>query len=367
MSALIDRARNAVEWFFGVQGSNTPSPSERRFDLLYVALTGDVSFTGRFDPAHVQLAMATTSTLADLAVNAMNKVVAQQFSRLTYWRWFERVTRVIPNDGTLHDMQWLSYGGTGNLPSLSEGQAYPEGNIGDARETDSFTKYGRYVGITRRMIKNSDIQRIQAVPEALATDALRTRSAAIASIFTINSGVGPTLDDDSTALFHSNHSNVDTTALDADGWEAAAIECFSHTEAGSGKAIGVFPRYCLVPVDLYHDALAVFGYGDGYPTTYNVWADERGSDDPRPFPLIVPDWSDANDWAYVADPAVWPVLMMSYSQNPGGGSHPLPELFSVTSETAGLMFTNDVLPIKVRDEFAYGVNGPRGNGKRNVT
>jgi hypothetical protein len=30
------------------------------------------------------------------------------------------------------------------------------------------------------------------------------------------------------------------------------------------------------------------------------------------------------------------------------------------------MFTNDTLPIKVRDEFAVGVNGPRGVYKENV-
>jgi hypothetical protein len=57
---------------------------------------------------------------------------------------------------------------------------------------------------------------------------------------------------------------------------------------------------------------------------------------------------------------------MSYSQNPGGRNHPAPELFAVVSETSGLMFTNDTLPIKVRDEFAVGVNGWRGIGKRNV-
>ena len=36
------------------------------------------------------------------------------------------------------------------------------------------------------------------------------------------------------------------------------------------------------------------------------------------------------------------------------------------SETAGLMFTNDSMPVKVRDEFAAGVNGGTGIGKRNV-
>ena len=52
---------------------------------------------------------------------------------------------------------------------------------------------------------------------------------------------------------------------------------------------------------------------------------------------------------------------------PAGGRHPAPELFSVaTSPTSGLMFTNDVLPVKVRDWFAYGVSTWRGIGKRNV-
>ena len=41
--------------------------------------------------------------------------------------------------------------------------------------------------------------------------------------------------------------------------------------------------------------------------------------------------------------------------------------FAVVSETSGLMFSNDILPIKVRDEFALGVNGHRGIGKRNVS
>ena len=93
---------------------------------------------------------------------------------------------------------------------------------------------------------------------------------------------------------------------------------------------------------------------------------DRGVYDPRPVPIVVPEWTDATDWAYIVDPAVFPVIHMSYSQSPGGGRHPAPELFSVTSETSGLMFTNDVLPIKVRDEFAVGVSGYQGIGKRNV-
>ena len=82
--------------------------------------------------------------------------------------------------------------------------------------------------------------------------------------------------------------------------------------------------------------------------------------------IVIDHLGAASDWAYVVDPALFPVIQMSYSQSPGGRQHPIPELFAVVSETSGLMFSNDVLPIKVRDEFAVGVNGARGIGKRNV-
>jgi hypothetical protein len=169
-------------------------------------------------------------------------------------------------------------------------------------------------------------------------------------------------------LFHANHSNVATTALGTDmtAWRAAALECFKHTEVSSSDRIGTFPKYCLVPPDLYHQALANFGYGDGQPATYLPEAEDRGLGDPRPVPLAVPHFTDANDWAYITDPQVWPVIHMSFSADPSGRSFPAPEIFAVTGETAGLMFTNDTLPVKVRDEFAYGVNGFRGVGKRNV-
>ena len=231
-----------------------------------------------------------------------------------------------------------------------------------------FVKYGGYVGITRKMIKNSDIQRIQAVPRALAAASVKTRSAKIAGIFTANSGQGPVLDQDSTELFKSDnsHANYATTALGTDitAWKAAAIECFKQTEVNSGKRIGVFPKYCLVPPDLYHTALAIFGYGDGRPTSYQPFSQEQPLGDPRPVPLAVPDWTDATDWAYIADPRVWPVIHMSFSADPSGRSFPAPEMWAATSETGGLLFTSDVLPIKIRDEFAYGVNGFKGIGKR---
>ncbi len=363
-----DEARDIVDWMFGVDGAKVPAANMRNFAQLYVALTGDSEFRGVFDPSMIMFAGATTATLPNLAVDAMNKVITQQMTRMDHWRWFERIVSVEANNGTLHDMKWLTVGGLTNLPTVAEKGAYTEIDPGDVKETSAFVKKGAYVGISREVIKNSDIMQLQAIPRGLANAAIRTRSAAVSALFTANSGVGPTLAQDSKALFHNDHTNLATTAFgtDATAWRAARAECFQHTELTSGAVLGIYPRFLLVPAELYDTALSVLGYGEGMPVTYAPEAQDRGFADPRPIPLVVPNWTDATDWAYIVDPAVYPVIQMSYSQNPGGRVHPAPELFSVVSETSGLMFTNDTLPIKVRDEFAVGVNGPRGIGKRNV-
>lgn len=368
MQTGVDRVTAAWDWIFGVPDAGVPDPQLRDVRHLYQMMTGDYEWRGTFHGDRVQLTGATTATLADLAANAMNKVILAQFSILAHWRWYERVAFPTANDGSVQDMQWTTVGGLANLPAVPEKGAYDELDMGDVSETDSFVKYGGYVPITMELIRNSNIQRLQAVPRALALAAVRTRSAKVAEIFTSNAGVGPTLSQDSTALFDAGHSNLLTTAFgtDATAWRAARAECFGHTEVNSGKKLALFPRYWLGPAELYDTALSVFGYGEGMPVAYSPEAESRGFADPRPLPLAVPDFVDTTDWAYIVDPMVFPVIHISYAQAPGGGSHPAPELFTVSSPSAGLVFSNDVLPVKVRDWFAVGVNGPRGIGKRNV-
>ena len=210
MSNGRDAAELAINWLFGVEGAPAPDPLLRRFDQLYVMMTGDLGFHGVYKADQVMLAGADTTALADLAANAMNKVIVDHLASLTHYRWYEQIAVPTANDGSLHDMQWTDVGGITTLSVVTEGAAYDEITMADVKETDSFVKYGGYVGITREMIRKSDIQRIQAVPRALAAASVKTRSAKIAGIFTSNSGVGPTLDQDSVALFHANHSNVAT-------------------------------------------------------------------------------------------------------------------------------------------------------------
>lgn len=363
-----------ADWMFGVESAPLPEPMMRSPRTFYHALTGDHEWHGQVVPERVLFASASTTNLAGLAANAMNKVLVETWAALEAFRWFERLVSVQPNDGSVLPMAWVQFGGIGNLPVVAQGGTYTELQVADSKESDDFGKHGGYVGITEEMFRNNQVGLMQAIPRSLAVASVRTRSASIAGIFTANSGTGPTLDNDSTVLFHSTHgSNVQTTALSVAGWKAARLECFKHLELGSGKAMGLYPKYALVPADLADDALVYFGYGSGsggYPGTgnndTNPYGLERSAADPRPVPVVVPDWTDVKDWAYLVDPKLHPVLMMSYAQSPGGRVHPMPEIWAVTSPNAGMVFTNDTLPVKVRDWYSFGVATWRGVGKRNV-
>jgi hypothetical protein len=261
------------------------------------------------------------------------------------------------------------------LPTVSEGAPYTEATVGDAKEAMSFAKRGHYVGITLESIRRSDIQRIQAIPRLLVQGAIRTRSAAIAAIFTQASGTGPTLAQDSTVLFHSSHGNVDTTAFGTTGWAAMRSAIFEQVVPGTGKPLGLWPTYVLVPIELYDGALTEFGYGSGdvgkpnsggTAQTVNPYGESRPGD-PRPIPIVVPDWTDANDWAAIVDPRLHPVIQMAYANAPQGGQHAVPEIFEVTDERSGLIFSNDTMPVKIRDWWSYGVSTYVGVAKRNVT
>ncbi|MFN8466321.1 MAG: hypothetical protein U0X20_12260 [Caldilineaceae bacterium] len=370
----LDDMQEALDWCLGVQGGPTPAPSLRNIRDVYLAITGDVDFYGAFNRDHSLLSAASTATLPGMARNSLNKVVRQHYDNLATFRWYERIVDVVPHDGSTQDIDLVMVDGLANLPTVAEGAAYTEAVTGDARESMSFGKRGVYVGITLEMFRRSDIAKMQAIPRELVKAAIRTRSAAIAGIFTAASGVGPTMVDDSTALFHANHGNLATVAFSAAEWAAARKRLFSQTVPGTGSKLGLWPTFALLPVDLYDTALEVFGYGTGdvgkpnsggTAQTVNPYGESRMGD-PRPIPIVVPEWTDATDWAQIVDPRLHPVIQMAYASAPQGGLHALPEIYEVRSETAGLMFTNDTLPIKIRDWWAYGIATHVGVGKNNV-
>jgi hypothetical protein len=337
---------------------------------LYHLLSGDFEMSGLFQPERVTLANVNSSTLASLVANALNKRVVNEFIQYPQW-WAPLVSEEDYN--SLEVVRWIILGGVGELPTVAEGASYTELHWGDSHESANFVKKGGYLGLTLEAIDKDDTGRLRTAPRALAQAAWLTLSRSVSAIFTDNSGAGPALSD-GLALFHASHGNLGSTALSLSAYAAARTAMRKQTELNSGERLGALtaPRYLLVPPDLEITALQVlasqfdytYSLSNGQAAPENVFAEgddrQQRLNLARQRVIVVDLWSDTNNWAACADPRLWPTIGVGYRY---GRS---PEVFSVASPTAGLMFTNDTMPVKVRYFFAVGPMDYRGLYKANV-
>ena len=339
---------------------------------LYTLLSGDYEMTGRFNTDRVYLSNVNSSTMAALVANRLNKMVVTQF--MTYPHWWKPI--VVEMDfATLQDARWITLGGIGELPTVSEGAAYTELTWDDNTETAAFVKKGGYLGLTIEAIDKDDTRRLRMAPMALAQAAWLTLAKSVSGIFTQASGTGPTLAD-TGVLFNATavtttggHANLLTTALSHAQWNTVRQAMRDQAELNSGEALGALtaPKYMLVPNELELTALQIMAT-EHTPGSANYNNNPYADGDARMARLasarervIVMDlWTDANNWAAVADPNLYPGIAIGYRYGR------TPEIFSVASPTAGLMFSNDVMPVKVRFFYAAGVTDFRGLHKSNV-
>jgi len=362
MTTPTDRLQLAFQRLMGVPlpDEHADIPRLSGFRELYLMATGDYDFRGVFNPERVALANLTTSSLSSIVKNVLNKALLQAYELRPQW-WSGVVWE--EDFSTMNQVTWITTGGFADLPTVSEGAAYTElANLTDIEETSSFLKKGAYVGITLEMIDRDDVGAIRAIPRKMGLAANRTLSAAIAAIFTDNSGVGPTLGQDTTALFHADHGNLLTTALSLSAWDAVVQAMYKQTEPASSKRMGLRPAFLLVPIELEKTALEIMrskelvGYGGGTNTlspNANVRQASAGV-------VVVPEFTDANDWAAVAAPYDAPGICVGYRYGR------TPELFVASDPLTGSMFTNDVMRIKARFVYTVGIGEYRALHKNNV-
>jgi len=365
MTTGLDKVGSALEAL--ITGKQPPAGVRPLSGIreAYVLLSGDYEMRGMFVQENVGLANVNSTTMAGMVANALNKVVVNQFQQ--YPRWWEPMT-FAEDFANLQTVRFITLGGVGELPTVAEGAAYTELTWDDQTETSAWLKKGGYLGLTLEAMDKDDTRRLQNAPRALAQAAYLTIAKAIAGIFTVNSGVGPTMSD-SKALFHTDHGNLATTALDTTSWPATKVAMRKQTEVNSGERLGglVVPKFLLVPPDLENTALTVLA-SENLPGTANNDVNPESEGDThearmaaaRRRIVVVDLWTDTNNWAAVADPMLYPSIGVGYRYGR------TPEIFSVADRNSGLMFSNDVMPIKVRFFFAAGPTDWRGMYKHNV-
>ncbi len=355
----LDQIKLAAEALFA--GVRAPSgiPPLSGLRELYLALSGDWEMAGLFHPERVTLANVDSATMAQICADAMNKKL--MFAYAEYPKWWQPI--VLEEDFTnLHNAKWMMLGGLGELPTVAEGAAYTELEWVDQEQQDAFIKKGGYLGITIEAIDKDDVGALRAAPAALAQAAWLTLSKAIANLFTANAGLGQTLDD-ATTLFTALKGNLGSSALSWAAWVATRTLMRQMPDVGSGERLGALTAgyYLLVPSDLEIVALQTIGSANEpgvadndlnpVPETSGEAAQRAEA---RKRVIVVDLWTDAEDWVAVCKPELYPTIGLGYRFGR------VPEIFSVASPTAGLMFTNDTMPIKVRFFYATGAIDYRG-------
>jgi len=264
-------------------------------------------------------------------------------------------------------------GTVGALPTVAEGAAYTELAVGDSPETASFVKYGGYIPLSLELIDRDETRKLAAYPKELAIAGLRKVSSLVAAIFTAAGGVGPTMADGG-ALFNATavtdaggagHANLLTVALAAAQWEVVSAAVYNQPQLiknavglyGTGPKIGLDPRYLLVPRALQLTAKKIM-----YPSLENlanITSENQQQGQPGDV-IVVPEWTDATDWAAVVDPALVPGIFV------GERFGIMPEVFIAGDELSPAVFTNDEHRMKVRHFLAVWVNDFRPLHKENV-
>lgn len=336
---------------------------------LYMLMTGDHSLHGGFHPERARF--ANSSDFTGLVKNALNKLIAEHWEALgsAGYNWWQSIVQV-EHFESLNDITATLVGTVGTLPTVAEGAEYTELAVGDSPETAAFVKKGGYIPLTLELIDRDQTQRLKSYPRELANSALRTLSAAIASLFTQNAGAGPAMADGGN-LFNATavgtaggHANLLTSALSAAQWDVVAQAVFNQPMLiknaggyyGTGPKMAVEPRFCLVPRSLAKTARDAFL--NAWDVTSNVHAENllKGA----VVPITVPEWTDANDWAAVCDPRVAPAIIV------GERFGLLPEIYIANQDTSPAVFMNDEHRLKVRHFSAILVADFRPLHKSNV-
>jgi phage major head subunit gpT-like protein len=201
-----------------------------------------------------------------------------------------------------------------DLLEVREEDEYKYGTIGQITgPTVQVRTYGRLMSIHRKVFINDDLGRIRTIPAAMARAAGRTLAKDVRGVLTTNP-----VTYDGQALFHANHGNLLSAALDEAGLQSAITAMRKQTNQNGDRSAFV-PRDLIVPIDLEFTARRLLQSAE-----LNRTGDAQGTTNIMKgiLNLIVdPQLVDANDW-YVQgtiegdDPAAIIVAFLNGKETP---------------------------------------------------
>lgn len=270
---------------------------------------------------------------------------------------FNEWTKVVSSKVPLKDFRTkraVRLGGYGNLATVAEQATYPTLTTPtDEEVTYAPAKRGGIEDLTMETIQNDDIGAIQAIPRRLSRAAKATLNS---FVFVTNISANPTLYD-AVALFAAGHGgNTAANALTYPNAVAGIEVMMQQTFYNESREVGAQarPRFLLHPSELSEEAFDILANTvkvvTGQDATMKNWPNALGIE-----AILVPEYTDANDWFLVADPRLMDTIEVGFLDG-----QEEPELFVEDNERAGSPFNADKLRYKIRHIYGGAVLDFRG-------
>jgi HK97 family phage prohead protease len=254
------------------------------------------------------LGMPTASFTGILANVANKSLLAGWEEAPTTWRTLWRI-------GSLNDFKRTNRTGLSGMDLLDvvvENGEYTHGDASDRTEYITAAKYGKLFAISREAIINDDLGAFTTVPRKMGRAADLTVNKIAIDLLCSQSGTGPTLNQDSLALFHATHANYTTTSggpptvarLEV-GRAAMAIQ----TDPNNGMPLNIKPRFLFVPSAL-ETVSKVLVASEKDPIGTLVGTPVAGATSPNPFWNALTVVSDPylDNTAHTAGTVAWYLL-----------------------------------------------------------
>lgn len=212
----------------------------------------NVSCTGRSRTEIVGLAFTTGSAnFTTVLRDAANKALIDGYDAQP--EIYSEAALIVP----ISDFKTMYMAGLGafsDLDEIREHDEYKFGDIGQIGQGMTLATYGKMFNISRRAIINDDLNAFVGVPSLMGASARRRIGDLFAAVLTGNQ----TMDEDSTALFHSNHANLfSTVAPSTTAIESMATLMRKQTAPGGTAYLNIAPKCLLVPVAYESQAVLV--------------------------------------------------------------------------------------------------------------
>lgn len=292
----------------------------------------------------------SVSTFAELFGDSMRKRLVAEYAMPGLDDWKKLVSTVKPLQD-FRSQKIIRYGGYGDLPTVAERGPYLAlSTPTDEESTYAPAKRGGTEDLSIEAIRNDDLGAMRRIPQKLGRAAARTLYKFVLDFLRTN----PTLDYDSTALFHANHNNLSSTPLSYSALATIRQTMLQQAELDSSEVLMITPKYLWVPAELENTGFQIV------TAAIDVSASIRGvpSIHANMELVVVGYWTDATDYCVTCDPSMCPTIEIGFLDGRQD-----PELFVQDLPNVGSMFASDVVTYKIRHIYGGDVEDHRGMHK----